>query len=165
MLLLWQPRADVGRSDPPPQHPRNTSLPLADVRLLFSPSCFPIDVCQVLADTMENTPRLRPIWSAFKPLLQGKVLYTPDTPAALRLITEVKPRRGQSGINNDGNESDDGGVAWVDGCGDGGVAWVDGPDDCCFLSGQRHLRRSGPPQGAAGAVGRAGAARLGLLPG
>lgn len=38
---------------------------------------------------MENTPGLRYIWSTFKPLLQGKVLYTPDTPAARRLIKEV----------------------------------------------------------------------------
>ncbi|XP_029695784.1 ATP-binding cassette sub-family A member 1 isoform X3 [Takifugu rubripes] len=45
--------------------------------------------CQVLVATMENTPGLRYIWSAFKPLLQGKVLYTPDTPAARRLIKEA----------------------------------------------------------------------------
>lgn len=39
---------------------------------------------------MENTPGLRYIWSAFRPLLQGKVLYTPDTPAARLLIKEVR---------------------------------------------------------------------------
>lgn len=39
---------------------------------------------------MKNTPRLRYVWSAVRPLLQGKVLYTPDTPAARRLITEVR---------------------------------------------------------------------------
>lgn len=42
---------------------------------------------------METTPRLRFIWSAFKPLAQGKVLYAPDTPAAHRLIKEVKSRQ------------------------------------------------------------------------
>lgn len=51
----------------------------------LSPDVF----CQVLVDTMENTPGLRYIWSTFKPLLQGKVLYAPDTPAARRLIKEV----------------------------------------------------------------------------
>lgn len=45
-------------------------------------------------DTLENTPGLRPIWSASKPLLQGKVLYAPDTLAARRLIKEVKSGRG-----------------------------------------------------------------------
>uniref|UniRef100_A0A4W6E3B5 ABC transporter domain-containing protein n=1 Tax=Lates calcarifer TaxID=8187 RepID=A0A4W6E3B5_LATCA len=38
--------------------------------------------CQTLVDTLEGTPGLRNIWSTFKPLLLGKVLYTPDTPAA-----------------------------------------------------------------------------------
>uniref|UniRef100_A0A7N6BW12 ABC transporter domain-containing protein n=1 Tax=Anabas testudineus TaxID=64144 RepID=A0A7N6BW12_ANATE len=38
--------------------------------------------CQTLIDTLEGTPGLRNIWSTFKPLLLGKVLYTPDTPAA-----------------------------------------------------------------------------------
>uniref|UniRef100_A0A8C2X200 P-type phospholipid transporter n=1 Tax=Cyclopterus lumpus TaxID=8103 RepID=A0A8C2X200_CYCLU len=37
--------------------------------------------CQTLVDTLEGTPGLRYIWSTFKQLLQGKVLYTPDTPA------------------------------------------------------------------------------------
>lgn len=41
---------------------------------------------------MEKTPRLRYVWSTVKPLLQGKVLYAPDTPAARRLIKEVKSR-------------------------------------------------------------------------
>uniref|UniRef100_A0A8D0AR12 ABC transporter domain-containing protein n=1 Tax=Sander lucioperca TaxID=283035 RepID=A0A8D0AR12_SANLU len=50
---------------------------------LFSPIFFSyIDAfCQTLVDTLEGTPGLRYIWSTFKPLLQGKVLYTPDTPA------------------------------------------------------------------------------------
>lgn len=42
---------------------------------------------------MENTPGLRYIWSAVKPLLRGKVLYTPDTPVARLLMKEVKSRR------------------------------------------------------------------------
>ncbi|KAL4006708.1 leucine-rich repeat-containing protein 16 [Sarotherodon galilaeus] len=45
--------------------------------------------CQTLVDTLESTPGLRYIWSTFKPLLQGKVLYTPDTPAARLLVKEA----------------------------------------------------------------------------
>ncbi|XP_062240484.1 phospholipid-transporting ATPase ABCA1-like [Platichthys flesus] len=45
--------------------------------------------CQSLVDTLESTPGLRNIWSTFKPLLQGKVLYTPDTPAARLLVNKA----------------------------------------------------------------------------
>ncbi|KAM4564931.1 phospholipid-transporting ATPase ABCA1 [Fundulus diaphanus] len=45
--------------------------------------------CQILVDTLEGTPGLRYIWSTFKPLLQGKVLYAPDTPAARLLVKEA----------------------------------------------------------------------------
>lgn len=47
------------------------------------------DFCQTLIDTLEGTPGLRYIWSTFRPLLRGKVLYTPDTPAARLLVKEV----------------------------------------------------------------------------
>uniref|UniRef100_A0A8C4INI3 P-type phospholipid transporter n=1 Tax=Dicentrarchus labrax TaxID=13489 RepID=A0A8C4INI3_DICLA len=47
------------------------------------------DFCQTLVDTLESTPGLRYIWSTFKPLLQGKVLYTPDTPAARLMVKEA----------------------------------------------------------------------------
>uniref|UniRef100_A0A4W6E3E1 ABC transporter domain-containing protein n=1 Tax=Lates calcarifer TaxID=8187 RepID=A0A4W6E3E1_LATCA len=36
-----------------------------------------------------GTPGLRNIWSTFKPLLLGKVLYTPDTPAARLMVKEA----------------------------------------------------------------------------
>uniref|UniRef100_A0A4W6E2P5 ABC transporter domain-containing protein n=1 Tax=Lates calcarifer TaxID=8187 RepID=A0A4W6E2P5_LATCA len=45
--------------------------------------------CQTLVDTLEGTPGLRNIWSTFKPLLLGKVLYTPDTPAARLMVKEA----------------------------------------------------------------------------
>ncbi|XP_061566340.1 phospholipid-transporting ATPase ABCA1-like [Cololabis saira] len=45
--------------------------------------------CQTLVETLEGTPGLRYIWSTFKPLLQGKVLYAPDTPAARLLVKEA----------------------------------------------------------------------------
>ncbi|XP_037549875.1 phospholipid-transporting ATPase ABCA1-like [Nematolebias whitei] len=47
------------------------------------------DFCQTLIDTLEGTPGLRYIWSAFRPLLRGKVLYAPDTPAARLLVKEA----------------------------------------------------------------------------
>lgn len=58
---------------------------------VFSPHllCTVDAFCQTLVDTLESTPGLRYIWSTFKPLLQGKVLYTPDTPAARLLVKEV----------------------------------------------------------------------------
>ncbi|XP_010781491.1 ATP-binding cassette sub-family A member 1-like [Notothenia coriiceps] len=45
--------------------------------------------CQTLVETLEEIPSLRYIWSTFRPLLQGKVLYTPDTPAAHLLVKEA----------------------------------------------------------------------------
>ncbi|XP_045920999.1 phospholipid-transporting ATPase ABCA1-like isoform X1 [Micropterus dolomieu] len=45
--------------------------------------------CQTLVDTLEGTPGLRYVWRTFKPLLQGKVLYTPDTPAARLMVKEA----------------------------------------------------------------------------
>ncbi|XP_056298859.1 phospholipid-transporting ATPase ABCA1-like [Pseudoliparis swirei] len=45
--------------------------------------------CQNLVDTLEGTPGLRYIWSTFKQLLQGKVLYTPDTPAIRLIVKEA----------------------------------------------------------------------------
>ncbi|KAM6909437.1 phospholipid-transporting ATPase ABCA1 [Xenentodon cancila] len=45
--------------------------------------------CQTLVETLEGTPGLRYIWSTFKPLLRGKVLYAPDTPAARLLVKEA----------------------------------------------------------------------------
>ncbi|XP_034412914.1 phospholipid-transporting ATPase ABCA1-like [Cyclopterus lumpus] len=45
--------------------------------------------CQTLVDTLEGTPGLRYIWSTFKQLLQGKVLYTPDTPAVRLMVKEA----------------------------------------------------------------------------
>uniref|UniRef100_A0A8D3AFJ7 P-type phospholipid transporter n=1 Tax=Scophthalmus maximus TaxID=52904 RepID=A0A8D3AFJ7_SCOMX len=42
-----------------------------------------------LVETLESTPVLRNIWSTVKPLLQGKVLYTPDTPAARLMVNKA----------------------------------------------------------------------------
>uniref|UniRef100_A0A669F0M1 ABC transporter domain-containing protein n=1 Tax=Oreochromis niloticus TaxID=8128 RepID=A0A669F0M1_ORENI len=61
------------------------TFPVFSPHLLCSVDAF----CQTLVDTLESTPGLRYIWSTFKPLLQGKVLYTPDTPAARLLVKEA----------------------------------------------------------------------------
>uniref|UniRef100_A0A3Q3LC94 P-type phospholipid transporter n=1 Tax=Mastacembelus armatus TaxID=205130 RepID=A0A3Q3LC94_9TELE len=39
--------------------------------------------------TIFFTPGLRNVWSTFKPLLLGKILYTPDTPAARLIVKEA----------------------------------------------------------------------------
>uniref|UniRef100_A0A7N8WNF1 Phospholipid-transporting ATPase ABCA1-like n=1 Tax=Mastacembelus armatus TaxID=205130 RepID=A0A7N8WNF1_9TELE len=52
-----------------------------------SASCYTF--CQTLVNTLESTPGLRNVWSTFKPLLLGKILYTPDTPAARLIVKEV----------------------------------------------------------------------------
>lgn len=61
---------------------------------LHSLLLYPLDsFCQSLFDIMENTPGLRLFWNTVKSLLQGKVLYAPDTPAARLIVKEV--RRGK----------------------------------------------------------------------
>uniref|UniRef100_A0A3Q3WL83 ABC transporter domain-containing protein n=1 Tax=Mola mola TaxID=94237 RepID=A0A3Q3WL83_MOLML len=65
------------------------SILMCDNRPDFNSSSRSDAFCQALVDTLENTPGLRYIWSTFKPLLQGKVLYTPDTPAARLLVKEA----------------------------------------------------------------------------
>ena len=55
-----------------------------------SPFGFSGVFCQTLVETLEGTPGLRVIWGTFRPLLQGKVLYTPDTPATRLMVKEVK---------------------------------------------------------------------------
>ncbi|MXQ93868.1 hypothetical protein E5288_WYG008118 [Bos mutus] len=45
--------------------------------------------CNDLMKNLESSPLSRIIWKALKPLLVGKILYTPDTPVTRRLMTEV----------------------------------------------------------------------------
>lgn len=45
--------------------------------------------CKVLIDTLEGTPGLRIVWRTFRPLIQGKILYTPDTPATRLMVKEA----------------------------------------------------------------------------
>uniref|UniRef100_UPI00398F4B51 phospholipid-transporting ATPase ABCA1-like n=1 Tax=Pristiophorus japonicus TaxID=55135 RepID=UPI00398F4B51 len=45
--------------------------------------------CNDLMKNLESNPISKMIWRAMKPLLVGKVLYTPDTPVTRRIIKEV----------------------------------------------------------------------------
>lgn len=45
--------------------------------------------CNELMKNLESSPLSRIIWKALKPLLIGKILYTPDTPAIRKVMTEV----------------------------------------------------------------------------
>uniref|UniRef100_A0A3P8V611 P-type phospholipid transporter n=1 Tax=Cynoglossus semilaevis TaxID=244447 RepID=A0A3P8V611_CYNSE len=47
------------------------------------------DFCQNFIDTLENTPGLRNIWATFKPLVLGKILYTPDTPVSRLIVSKA----------------------------------------------------------------------------
>ncbi|XP_026071559.1 ATP-binding cassette sub-family A member 1 [Carassius auratus] len=47
------------------------------------------DFCKNLTDTLESTSSLRLIWRTFRPFLQGKILYAPDTNVTRSIITEA----------------------------------------------------------------------------
>ncbi|KAF3837016.1 hypothetical protein F7725_004480 [Dissostichus mawsoni] len=82
MLLCGkQPDVNMSRSSPPlTDNKEPVSIAAGNSSVAF---------CQTLVETLEETPGLRFIWSTFRPLLQGKVLYTPDTPAAHLLVKEA----------------------------------------------------------------------------
>ncbi|XP_072275957.1 retinal-specific phospholipid-transporting ATPase ABCA4 isoform X2 [Pyxicephalus adspersus] len=42
--------------------------------------------CNALMQTMESNPATKIAWSAMKPLLMGKILYTPDSPAVREIL-------------------------------------------------------------------------------
>ncbi|XP_036439062.1 phospholipid-transporting ATPase ABCA1-like isoform X2 [Colossoma macropomum] len=46
------------------------------------------EFCQNLVDVLKGTPSLRLFWTTLRPLLQGRVLYTPDTPFTRRVIAQ-----------------------------------------------------------------------------
>ncbi|CAL8327347.1 unnamed protein product [Lota lota] len=71
----------------------NATRPRIDVResssSVWNSSTNSSGFCETLVTTLEGTPALRYLWSALRPLVQGKVLYTPDTPAARLLVTKA----------------------------------------------------------------------------
>ncbi|KAJ8371671.1 hypothetical protein AAFF_G00303470 [Aldrovandia affinis] len=57
--------------------------------------------CNSMMKNMESSPISRMIWRALKPLLIGKILYTPDTPATQRIIKEVNRTFQELGVLRD----------------------------------------------------------------
>uniref|UniRef100_H3BX82 ATP binding cassette subfamily A member 1 n=1 Tax=Tetraodon nigroviridis TaxID=99883 RepID=H3BX82_TETNG len=57
--------------------------------------------CNSLVKNMDLNPMSRMIWQALKPLLLGKILYTPDTPATQRVIHEVNRTFQELGVFRD----------------------------------------------------------------
>ncbi|GAB0205031.1 phospholipid-transporting ATPase ABCA1 [Grus japonensis] len=57
--------------------------------------------CNELMKNLESSPLSRIIWRALKPLLIGKILYTPDTPAIRRVMTEVNRTFQELGVFRD----------------------------------------------------------------
>ncbi|KAK3526537.1 hypothetical protein QTP70_030758 [Hemibagrus guttatus] len=57
--------------------------------------------CNNLIKNMETSPISRMIWRALKPLLMGKILYTPHTPATQKVIQEVNRTFQELGILRD----------------------------------------------------------------
>uniref|UniRef100_A0A4W5NN85 P-type phospholipid transporter n=1 Tax=Hucho hucho TaxID=62062 RepID=A0A4W5NN85_9TELE len=57
--------------------------------------------CNSMMRSLEASPISRMIWRALKPLLMGKILYTPDTPATQRIIHEMNKTFQELGILRD----------------------------------------------------------------
>uniref|UniRef100_A0A1A7XIW1 P-type phospholipid transporter n=2 Tax=Iconisemion striatum TaxID=60296 RepID=A0A1A7XIW1_9TELE len=57
--------------------------------------------CNSLVRSMDSNPMSRMIWEALKPLLLGKILYTPHTPATQRIIHEVNRTFQELGVFRD----------------------------------------------------------------
>ncbi|XP_012989040.1 phospholipid-transporting ATPase ABCA1b isoform X2 [Esox lucius] len=57
--------------------------------------------CNAMMRNMESSPMSKMIWQALKPLLMGKILYTPHTPATLKIIQEVNRTFQELGVLRD----------------------------------------------------------------
>ncbi|NWX42570.1 ABCA1 protein, partial [Steatornis caripensis] len=57
--------------------------------------------CNDLMKNLESSPLSRIIWRALKPLLIGKILYTPDTPAIRKVMAEVNRTFQELGVFRD----------------------------------------------------------------
>ncbi|KAI1888287.1 hypothetical protein AGOR_G00183470 [Albula goreensis] len=57
--------------------------------------------CNNMMMNLESSPISRMIWRALKPLLMGKILYTPDTPATQKIIKEVNRTFEELGVFRD----------------------------------------------------------------
>ncbi|XP_075994449.1 phospholipid-transporting ATPase ABCA1b isoform X2 [Genypterus blacodes] len=57
--------------------------------------------CNSLVKNMDSNPMSRMMWQALKPLLLGKILYTPHTPATQKIIHEVNRTFQELGVFRD----------------------------------------------------------------
>ncbi|XP_028661720.1 phospholipid-transporting ATPase ABCA1a [Erpetoichthys calabaricus] len=57
--------------------------------------------CNEMMRNLESNPISRMIWRALKPLLIGKILYTPDNPATQKIIKEVNKTFQELGVFRD----------------------------------------------------------------
>ncbi|XP_067375140.1 phospholipid-transporting ATPase ABCA1-like isoform X2 [Channa argus] len=57
--------------------------------------------CNNLVKNMDSNPMSRMIWQALKPLLMGKILYTPHNPATQKIIHEVNRTFQELGVFRD----------------------------------------------------------------
>ena len=46
--------------------------------------------CNDLMQTLESNPITKIVWNSVKPLVMGKVLYTPDSPATRKILKSVR---------------------------------------------------------------------------
>jgi len=46
--------------------------------------------CNALMQTLESNPITKIVWNSVKPLLMGKILYTPDSPAVRKILKSVR---------------------------------------------------------------------------
>ena len=46
--------------------------------------------CNALMQTLESNPVTKIVWNSIKPLLMGKILYTPDSPAIRKILKSVR---------------------------------------------------------------------------
>uniref|UniRef100_A0A7N6FCY9 ABC transporter domain-containing protein n=1 Tax=Anabas testudineus TaxID=64144 RepID=A0A7N6FCY9_ANATE len=57
-----------------------SSIPACPITLHYSP------FCNALMQTLESNPVTKIVWNSVKPLLMGKILYTPDSPAVRKIL-------------------------------------------------------------------------------
>jgi len=57
----------------------------------YSLSLFPTaPFCNALMQNLESNPITKIVWNSVKPLVMGKILYTPDSPAVRKIIKSVR---------------------------------------------------------------------------
>lgn len=63
---------------------------LSSMTHLHVSSSFQAPFCNDLMQTLESNPVTKIVWNSVKPLLMGKILYTPDSPAVRKILKSVR---------------------------------------------------------------------------